>query len=412
MLKIIPLAIGLRYIRAKRRNQFISFVSGFSLLGMALGVMALIVVMSVMNGFDREMKQRLLRVIPHGFVTQEPAMKNWQVLREQLLSNTDIVAAAPFVEGFALAGFQSQVQGVQVSGVDPQLQGGVSAVVDNMLIGELGDLQAGQFGIVLGAVLARQLRVVTGDKLTLTLPEVSITPAGVYPRVKRFTVVGVFEVNAPVDQELALIHIRDAEKLYRSQAPMGLQLKFTDIYEAGAITSRLRQSLGDEYRWRDWSQTQGSLFQAVKMEKVVIGVLLSIIIAVAAFNIVSSLVLMVADKRSDIAVLRTLGLNARQIMGIFIVQGCGVGVIGTAVGAVSGILLALYISPIVAFFESLTGRQVFDANIYFISHLPSHLQWLDVVMICSLALLLSLLATLYPAWRAARIQPAEALRYE
>uniref|UniRef100_UPI0030EDB6CC FtsX-like permease family protein n=1 Tax=uncultured Gilvimarinus sp. TaxID=1689143 RepID=UPI0030EDB6CC len=267
-------------------------------------------------------------------------------------------------------------------------------------------------GIVLGAVLARQLRVVTGDKLTLTLPEVSITPAGVYPRVKRFTVVGVFEVNAPVDQELALIHIRDAEKLYRSQAPMGLQLKFTDIYEAGAITSRLRQSLGDEYRWRDWSQTQGSLFQAVKMEKVVIGVLLSIIIAVAAFNIVSSLVLMVADKRSDIAVLRTLGLNARQIMGIFIVQGCGVGVIGTAVGAVSGILLALYISPIVAFFESLTGRQVFDANIYFISHLPSHLQWLDVVMICSLALLLSLLATLYPAWRAARIQPAEALRYE
>ena len=412
MLKIIPLAIGLRYIRAKRRNQFISFVSGFSLLGMALGVMALIVVMSVMNGFDREMKQRLLRVIPHGFVTQQPAMKNWQVLREQLLRNTDIVAAAPFVEGFALAGFQSQVQGVQVSGVDPELQGGVSAVVDNMLIGELGDLQAGQFGIVLGAVLARQLRVVTGDKLTLTLPEVSITPAGVYPRVKRFTVVGVFEVNAPVDQELALIHIHDAEKLYRIQAPMGLQLKFTDIYEAGAITSRLRQSLEDEYRWRDWSQTQGSLFQAVKMEKVVIGVLLSIIIAVAAFNIVSSLVLMVADKRSDIAVLRTLGLNARQIMGIFIVQGCGVGVIGTAVGVVSGILLALYISPIVAFFESLTGRQVFDANIYFISHLPSHLQWLDVVMICSLALLLSLLATLYPAWRAARIQPAEALRYE
>ena len=412
MLKNIPLAIGLRYIRAKRRNQFISFVSGFSLLGMALGVMALIVVMSVMNGFDREMKQRLLRVIPHGFVMQEPAMDNWQQLRAQLLTDTDIVAAAPFVEGFALAGYHSQVQGVQVSGVDPQLQGEVSEVADNMLIGELSDLQSGQFGIVLGAVLARQLRVVTGDKLTLTLPEISITPAGVYPRVKRFTVVGVFEVNAPVDQELALIHIADAEKLYRNSGPMGLQLKFTDIYKAGAITSRLRQSLGNDYQFRDWSQTQGSLFQAVKMEKIVIGVLLSIIIAVAAFNIVSSLVLMVADKRSDIAVLRTLGLNARQIMGIFMVQGCGVGVIGTAVGTIGGVLLALYISPVVAFFESLTGRQVFDANVYFISHLPSQLQWGDVLTICSLALLLSLLATLYPAWRAGRIQPAEALRYE
>ncbi|WP_049721931.1 lipoprotein-releasing ABC transporter permease subunit [Gilvimarinus polysaccharolyticus] len=412
MLKNIPLAIGLRYIRAKRRNQFISFVSGFSLLGMALGVMALIVVMSVMNGFDREMKQRLLRVIPHGFITQEPAMQNWQAMRTQLLTNTDIIAAAPFVEGFALAGFSSEIQAVQVSGIDPELQGDVSAVADNMLIGELSSLQEGQFGIVLGAVLARQLRVITGDKLTLTLPDIAITAAGVFPRVKRFTVVGIFEVNAPVDQELALIHIADAQKLYRTQAPMGLQLKFTDIYQAGAITSRLRQTLGSDYQLHDWSQTQGSLFQAVKMEKIVIGVLLSIIIAVAAFNIVSSLVLMVADKRSDIAVLRTLGLNARQIMGIFMVQGCGVGVIGTAVGALAGVLLAYYISPVVAFFETLTGQQVFDADVYFISHLPSQLQWADVATICSVALLLSFLATLYPAWRAGRIQPAEALRYE
>jgi|SRR5690554_222898 len=412
MLKNIPLAIGLRYVRAKRRNQFISFVSGFSLLGMALGVMALIVVMSVMNGFDREMKQRLLRVIPHGFITQEPAMKNWQALRQQLLTHPEIIAAAPFVEGYALAGFHSEVQGVQVSGVDPLLQGGVSAVADNMLIGELANLQAGQFGIVLGAVLARQLRVTNGDKLTLTLPDITITPAGVYPRVKRFTVVGVFEVNAPVDQELALIHIADAQTLYRSQAPHGLQLKFSDIYRAGAITSGLRQTLEGSYQLRDWSQTQGSLFQAVKMEKVVIGVLLGIIILVAAFNIVSSLVLMVADKRSDIAVLRTLGLNARHIMAIFMVQGCAVGIIGTAMGAIAGVLLAFYISPVVAFFEALSGRQVFDANVYFISHLPSQLMWGDVLLICSVALLLSVLATLYPAWRAGRIQPAEALRYE
>lgn len=412
MLNNIPLAIGLRYIRAKRRNQFISFVSGFSLLGMALGVMALITVMSVMNGFDREMKQRLLRVIPHGFVTQSPSMPQWPQVRERLLTDSRIVAAAPFVEGFALASYHSGVQGVQVVGIDPSLQPSVSAVADNMLIGELKQLRPGEFGVVLGAVLARQLRVVTGDKLTLTLPDISITPAGVYPRVKRFTVVGVFEVHAPVDQELALIHLTDAQKLYRTQAPMGLQFKVTDIYQAGAIVRDWRTRLGDVYQWRDWSQTQGSLFQAVKMEKIVIGVLLSIIIAVAAFNIVSSLVLMVADKRSDIAVLRTLGLNARQIMGIFIVQGAGVGIIGTAIGAVAGVLLALYISPVVAFFEAVAGRQVFDANVYFISHLPSHLQWADVLTVCSVALLLSVLATLYPAWRAARIQPAEALRYE
>jgi lipoprotein-releasing system permease protein len=412
MLNNIPLAIGLRYIRAKRRNQFISFVSGFSLLGMALGVMALITVMSVMNGFDREMKQRLLRVIPHGFVTQAPSMPQWPQLRERLLSDPRILAAAPFVQGFALASYRSGVHGVQVAGIDPALQPSVSAVANNMLIGELKQLRPGEFGVVLGAVLARQLRVVTGDKITLTLPDISITPAGVYPRVKRFTVVGVFEVHAPVDQELALIHLADAQKLYRTQAPMGLQFKVTDIYQAGAVVRDWRTRLHGAYQWRDWSQTQGSLFQAVKMEKIVIGVLLSIIIAVAAFNIVSSLVLMVADKRSDIAVLRTLGLNARQIMGIFMVQGCGVGFIGTAVGALAGVLLALYISPVVAFFEALAGRQVFDANVYFISHLPSHLQWADVLIVCFVALLLSVLATLYPAWRAARIQPAEALRYE
>ncbi|MDO3382716.1 lipoprotein-releasing ABC transporter permease subunit [Gilvimarinus algae] len=412
MLKNVPLMIGLRYIRAKRRNQFISFVSGFSLLGMALGVMSLIIVMSVMNGFDREMKSRILQVIPHGYVDFPAASGDWQTLRARLLQYPDVEAAAPYVGGFALAGYSRGVEGVSFSGIDPALQAGVSEVARSMMMGELDQLQPGQFNIVLGALLARQLGVIPGDKITLTLPRVRITPAGAYPLVKRFTVVGVFEVGAPVDQTLALMHMDDAARLLRQSGPSGLQVQVSDIYRAGEVLSGVRAELGETFKVRDWSQTQGSLFQAVKMEKLLIGVLLSIIVVVAAFNIVSSLVLMVADKRSDIAVLRTLGLNSRQVMGIFMVQGSGVGVIGIVSGAIVGVLVALNISALVAAIERFTGLRVFDPNVYFISHLPSELYWSDVWTICSLALALSLLASLYPAWRAGRVQPAEALRYE
>ncbi len=413
MLKNIPLYIGLRYIRAKRRNQFISFVSGFSLLGMALGVMALILVLSVMNGFDQEMKQRILKVIPHGFIDKSGGIEDWQSLQTKISHYPTLQGSAPYISGFALVGHQDDIAGVHIQGIQPELQGSVSVIAQHMLLGELENLKAGEFGIVLGSLLARQLGVIPGDRVNVTLPEVVVTMAGVYPRVKRFTVVGVFQVDAPVDQDFAMIHISDAARLLRRKnGPDGLQIKVEDIYQASALLSTINSDLGNGYTVKDWSQTQGSLFQAVKMEKIVISSLLSILIAIAAFNIISSLVLMVADKRADIAVLRTLGLSAKQVMAIFIVQGFGVGAIGISIGTFLGCILALFISPIVSFIENVVGLKIFSADVYFISDLPSVLVWGDVVTICMMALVVSFLATLYPAYRAAKIQPAEALRYE
>lgn len=412
MLKNIPLYIGLRYTRARRRNQFISFISAFSLIGMALGVMSLIVVLSVMNGFDREMKQRILSVIPHGFIDQQPYMSDWQATAGIIEQHPDVVAAAPYLSRFAMVTYERGVESIQLQGILPEAESRVSILEENMLIGSSYNLQAGEFGIVMGSLLARSLGLVPGDKVTLTLPDINITMAGVYPRTKRFTLAGVFEVGAQVDQSLAMIHLEDARRLFRAEGPQGLHVKVKDIYQAGQVMSGLASSFGESFTVKDWSQTQGSLFQAVKMEKIVIATLLSIIIAVAAFNIVSSLVLMVADKRSDIAVLRTLGLTARQVMAIFVVQGSAVGFIGTFIGAALGCLLALTLNDVMSLIQSFSGVQLFDPDVFFISHLPSVLLISDVVFICSMALVLSVLATLYPAWRASRIEPAEALRYE
>lgn len=412
MLKNVPLMIGLRYIRAKRRNQFISFVSGFSLLGMALGVMALIVVLSVMNGFDREMKTRVLQVVPHGFIEDPAGISEWRSVREQLLQHPQVVGAAPSIKGFALASRGTRTAGVEYSAVLPELQPTVSKVARSMILGQLDDLRPGEFGVVLGVLLARQLGAMPGDKVTLTLPEVRITPAGVYPKAKRFTVTGVFEVGAPLDQRMALVHLEDMQRLQRLTAPTGLQIEVDDIYQAASILGELRPDLPDAYQLSDWSHTQGSLFQAVKMEKMMVGILLSTIIAVAAFNIVSSLVLMVSDKRSDIAVLRTMGLTSRQVVAIFMVQGVGVGVLGITIGGVLGVLGALYISDIVAALEEWVGLKVFDPSVYYISEIPSQMYISDVVSIAVTALCLSLLATFYPAWRAGQVEPAEALRYE
>jgi len=413
MLNFLPITLGLRYIRSRRRNQFISFVSAFSLLGMAFGVMALITVMSVMNGFDQEMKTRLLRAIPHGFIDWSQAADDWQQGREEWLQVPGVEAAAPYVSGFGLLSRGNTIEGVNFTGVLPEYQRQVSVLADSMLLGELEALADGEFGIVLGALLARRLGAVPGDKVSLTLPEVSVTPAGIFPRVKRFTVVGVFRVNAQIDQTLALIHLQDAVRLLRAvDGAQGLQLKLMDIYRAQELMQAGSDKLGGGHKITDWSQTQGSIFQAVQMEKRVVAALLSIIVMVAAFNIISSLVLMVADKRSDIAVLRTLGLSARQVMSVFIVQGFGVGVLGTILGVISGCLLGLYIGDLVAWIESLRGQAVFDPEVYFISQLPSVLKAHDVLGVTAVALGLSFLATLYPAWRAANIQPAEALRYE
>ena len=412
MLKNIPLYIGLRYTRAKRRNQFISFVSAFSLLGMALGVMALIIVLSVMNGFDREMKQRILSVIPHGFIDQQPQMQDWQAVARQVEQHPEVVATAPYIGGFALISYDRGVESIQLQGILPEAENRVSVLEQHMIVGSSTDLRPGEFGIVMGRLLARSLGIAPGDKVNLTLSDINITPAGVFPRTRPFTLVGVFEVGAQVDQTLAMIHIDDAKRLFRYQGVQGLHVKVTDIYRAGPVMGELAGDFGDSYTVKDWSQTQGSLFQAVKMEKIVIAALLCIIIAVAAFNIVSSLVLMVADKRSDIAVLRTLGLNARQVMAIFVVQGSAVGVAGTLIGALIGCVVAQTLNRIMNFFEALFGWQIFNPDVFFITQLPSVLMWQDVAFICGLALTLSVVATLYPAYRAAKIEPAEALRYE
>lgn len=412
MLKSLPFYIGLRYTRAKRRNQFISFVSAFSLIGMALGVAALILVLSVMNGFDREMKQRILSVIPHGFIDQQPYVNNWQTLADKIEQHPRVLASAPYISGFAMISYARGVESIQLQGIAPEEEARVSVLEQHMLVGSSYQLKFGEFGIVMGSLLARQLGLAPGDKVTLTLPDITITLGGIYPRTKRFTLVGVFEVGAQMDQSMAMIHIDDAQRLLRMQGVQGLHIKVDDIYAAGTVMSQLQTELGEGFSVKDWSQTQGSLFQAVKMEKIVIAALLSIIIAVAAFNIVSSLVLMVADKRADIAVLRTLGLTARQVMAIFVVQGSAVGFAGTFIGALLGCVLALTISPLMSLIERIGGWQVFNPDVFFMSQLPSMLLWQDVVFICVIALVLSVLATLYPAYRAAQIEPAEALRYE
>jgi lipoprotein-releasing system permease protein len=413
MLKNIPLYIGLRYTRAKRRNQFISFISAFSLVGMALGVMALIIVLSVMNGFDREMKERILSVIPHGYIDQLPALKDWQALSATVEKHPDVIASAPYIASSAMVSYAGGFEAIELQGILPDAEERVSIVNQRMVVGDMAALQPGEYGIVMGRLLASRLMLTPGDKVRVTSPEINMTPMGAFTRSRSFTLVGVFEVKAQVDSTLVLIHLQDAQKFLRQPGVQGLHVKTTDLYSAGRVMAELRQQLGEQqYQVKDWSQTQGSLFQAVKMEKIVIGSLLMIIIAVAAFNIVSSLVLMVADKRSDIAVLRTMGVSARQVMAIFIVQGSAVGFIGTLIGAVLGCVIAVSLTPVMGFLESLVGLQVFDPEVYFISQLPSLLLWTDVVFICLVALLLSFIATLYPAYRAAQIEPAEALRYE
>jgi lipoprotein-releasing system permease protein len=405
--------IGLRYIKAKRRNQFISFISGFSLLGMMLGTLALILVLSVMNGFDREIKQRILSVVPHGFIDKASQLEGWQQLSANIASQPHLIASAPYIGGYVMLGSRQGVQGTELQGILPAEEANVSVIDDFMSQGSVNDLQPGQFGIVLGSLLARSLRADVGSQVIMTLPDITITPAGIFPRVKRFTVVGVFEVGAKVDQSLAMVHLADAQKLFRYGSNVqGLRIKVDDIYRAQSVISDLQKRLGNTYQLSDWSQTQGSLFKAVEMEKRMVTILLLIIVAVAALNIVTGLVLMVADKRGDIAVLRTLGMTTRQIMAIFVTQGSVIGIAGILIGAVLGCILALSISDVIAWFEQLFGVYVFDPNVYFISQIPSELRVGDVVLICGSGIVMSLLATLYPAYCASQVEPAEVLRYE
>lgn len=413
MLDRLPFMLGLRYVRAKRRNHFISFISLTSMLGLMLGVAVLILVLSVMNGFDHELRSRVLGMVPHTRIEAPSGMTDWKPLADRLMERERVIGAAPFVQQQGMFSIGGRNEGAMVNGIDPQAEAKVSIIDENMVQGSLDDLKAGEWKVVLGELLARRLGIGVGDRVTLLVPEASITPGGVFPRLKRFTVSGIFSVGADLDASLAYAHIADMQTLARmGDAVGGLRLEFDDLFAAHGETRKIIDELGPGYRGIDWTQTHGNLFQAIQMEKRMIGLLLTVIVAVAAFNIVSTLVMVVTDKKADIAILRTIGATPGSIMGIFIVQGLAIGIIGILIGLSVGVTLALTIADLIAWFEATTGIHFLDANVYFISYLPSRLEWSDVGVITSAAFVLTFLSTLYPAWRASRIQPADVLRYE
>ncbi|MGI0116581.1 lipoprotein-releasing ABC transporter permease subunit [Zooshikella sp. RANM57] len=414
MFKPLPLFIGLRYTAAKRRNHFISFTSLISLVGLVLGVMVLIIVLSVMNGFDRELKQRILGMVPHAKITKVyGTITDWESLIKQMERSPRVISAAPFNNTQGMLTSNGRVQPVAIYGVAPEFERRVSIVNEHMRAGKLADLKPGHFDIVLGDIVARRLGAQVGDKVTLVLPDASVNPAGVFPRMKRFNVVGIFEVGAELDSSLSIIHYQDAAKLLRiKDGVQGIRLKMVDLFTAREDIGKLANTLHERYYYSDWTRTHGSLFQAIQMEKTMIGLLLTLIVAVAAFNIVSTLVMVVTDKQSDIAILRTFGASTKTIMGIFIVQGSVIGVSGTLLGVILGVLVGANVPEIVDWIEKTFEIQFLSGDVYFIDYLPSQLQWGDVGIITAAALSLSFLATLYPAYRASRTQPAEALRYE
>ena len=412
MFRPFPLFIGLRYARSRRGARFVSVVSAVALCGLALGVLALVVVLSVMNGFDRELRSRILSLVPHVTVHTRGATEDWRPLAERLGRIPGVASAVPWTGGTAMLSTPGIVRGVELGGVRPVEDAAASGVASRMVSGSLDDLRPGGFGIVLGGLLARSLGVDVGDTVTVMLPQLTVTPAGAWPRLRRFRVVGVFKVGAQVDATTALVHLEDAGKLYRTgKGVHAVRLLLKEPSEAPAIAARLATE-EPERVIEDWSRTQGTLFSAVRMEKRMVTLLLMVVVAVAAFNIVSILTMVVAEKRGAIAVLRTMGASPGQVMAIFAAQGTLTGVAGIAAGLAAGIPLALHAGAIVARVEELVGRRLFDPNVYFISYLPSQLQGSDVALVSGVAILLCVLATLYPARRAAAIGPAEALRYE
>ncbi len=415
MFRPLELFVGLRYTRAKRRNHFISFIALISMLGIALGVTALITVLSVMNGFEKELRARILSVVSHATVTgNDGTLADWQRVEMLLDKYPDIVGAAPYVAGEGMLSTDAGVNGTLIRGILPQRESAVSDIGEKMIAGQMGNLLPGDFGIILGKELALTLGAWTGDKITLIVPQANVTPAGILPRMKRFTVVGVFEVGMyEYDSALALMHIQDAAKLFRlDDRVSGVRLKLDDMFRAPQLTRTLLTELPPGFAVSDWTRQHVNFFRAVQTEKTVMFIILLLIVAVAAFNIVSTLVMMVRDKEADIAVLRTLGATPLSIMSIFIIQGTVIGVVGTLLGGMGGVSLALNVETIVPAIERLFSVEFLSADVYYISDLPSDMHWNDVFKICGVSFFISLFATIYPAWRASRTQPAEALRYE
>lgn len=383
------------------------------MLGMTLGVASLIVVLSIMNGFAGELRDRILSLVPHGFIEHREGIEDWQALAEQVEAMPGVVATSPYISNKVILTARGGQRGAVLTAIDPAAESRVSRVEAAMRQGQLQSVSSADFNVVLGASLARLLGVVPGDQVEATVPKLTVTPLGVFPRSKRLTVSGVFEVGAQPDTYQAYISLASGRRLLGAgEAVDGLQVRTRDLHEATQILGAVRARLSGEFLIRDWSQTQGSLFSAVKMEKILVSLLLLSVVAVAAFNIVSTLVMSVTEKRRDIAVLRTLGARPQGIMAIFVAHGLSLAAVGISAGACLGVLLALNIAAITTRLEDVFGVRIFDPAVYFISELPARMLWSDVWAVVIASLLLSLVATLYPAWRAARIAPAEVLRYE
>lgn len=415
MFKPLILYIGLRYTRAKRRTQFISFITLTSVMGIALGVTALITVLSVMNGFEAELRQRILGMTSHTTITgNNDRLDNWLVLDQQLQGTPRVLGSAPFIRGQVMINAGRRVSGTLLRGVLPDYEPKVSQIADKMISGQLSQLVPGKYGVVLGNELATYLGVSPGDKITLISPQINSTPAGIIPRLRRFTVTGIFKIGMyEYDRNMAVVHMQDAGKLFQlGDSVSGLRLKLDDLFDAPAISRDLAKQLSGQYRVSDWTRSHSNFFQAIKTEKRVMFIILLLIVAVAAFNIVSTLVMVVTDKQGDIAILRTQGLSPRAVMGIFIILGAIIGLLGTLLGVVGGVALALNIETIIPAIEKFFNVQFLAADVYYISDLPSKLEWLDVWKIAGIAFSLTILATLYPAWQASKVNPAEVLRYE
>ncbi|MDH5731556.1 MAG: lipoprotein-releasing ABC transporter permease subunit, partial [Gammaproteobacteria bacterium] len=398
-----------------RRDSFVSIISLISILSVALGVMVLIVVLSVMNGFEKELRLRILGMTSHATIRgDDNRLKDWEEVAQLTTKHPEVIGYAPFVQGEGMLSFGSEVNATMVRGILPEQEPNVSEVHDKMKFGKIDDLKAGEFGIVLGAELAHALGAVRGDKVTLIVPQASVTVAGILPRMKRFTIVGIFQVGMyEYDSALAFLHIEDAAKLFRIPGEVsGVRLKLKDMFRAQQVTRDLVNDLPGDYWVSDWTRQHANFFRAVKMEKTVMTVLLSFFFLISGFSLLAALVMLVVDKQADIAILRTLGSTPRSIMSIFLLQGCIIGFVGILIGSVVGVTLAVNLESIVAWIEQVFDIVFLAPDVYYISDLPSDLKPSDVGLICIIAFLSSILFTLYPAWRASHVQPADALRYE
>ena len=409
------LCVGLRYTRAKRRNHFISFISLTSTIGIALGVTALITVISVMNGFERELRERILGVASHATISGfERALEDWESLAGAAEAHPEVVGVAPFVESQGMLTHAGQVRGVLIRGVSPSREPAVSEIGRYLVEGELASLAPGRFNVLIGRDLARRLGADVGARVTLVAPQARVTPAGVLPRMRRFTVSGLFEAgHAQYDTSLAVVHVEDAQRVFRlGRGVSGLRVKLADMFDAPRVSRELARSFGGRYWLRNWTQYHANFFRALKIERTVMFVILTLIVAVAAFNLVSTLVMVVTDKESDIAILRTLGAGQSSILAIFVVQGTLIGIAGTIAGVAGGVALATHVETLVPAIESFFDVKFLSPDIYYISAVPSEMRWRDVAAVGGVAFVMCVLATIYPAWKASRVQPVEALRHE